>query len=233
LSPAVTDSNTQGVAKVAETNIEPTNQPKETVSGSSPEVTAQSPKPASKKSSRPQTPIAPVPVPSESPKAEESANKTEERPVAVVAATVQKTTEPAPGGEAIAQSDSRPPSPAPSLSPGESESSAGTVATIKPSNEVQKDSNDAQQITAVVSKKPSDADRKEAVRKQAIDSFHSGQQLIRESRNAEAMQALKQAVKLAPESADAWLRIAFLLEREGKLEEARRAFKEAKRFWSF
>jgi Flp pilus assembly protein TadD len=131
------------------------------------------------------------------------------------------------------QSDPRPPGPAPSLSSGESESSAGTVATIKPSIEVQKDSNDAQQITAVVPKKPSDADRKEAVRKQAIDSFHSGQQLIRESRNAEAMQALKQAVKLAPESADAWLRIAFLLEREGKLEEARRAFKEAKRFWSF
>jgi Tfp pilus assembly protein PilF len=47
------------------------------------------------------------------------------------------------------------------------------------------------------------------------------------------MQALKQTVKLAPESADAWLRIAYLLEREGKLDEARRAFKEAKKFWSF
>jgi Tfp pilus assembly protein PilF len=47
------------------------------------------------------------------------------------------------------------------------------------------------------------------------------------------MQAFKQAVKLMPGSADAWLRIAFLLEREGNLEEARRAFREAKKLWSF
>jgi Tfp pilus assembly protein PilF len=47
------------------------------------------------------------------------------------------------------------------------------------------------------------------------------------------MQAFKQSVKLMPGSADAWLRIAFLLEREGNLEEARRAFREAKKLWSF
>lgn len=82
-------------------------------------------------------------------------------------------------------------------------------------------------------KKLSESERKEEIRRQATESYRSGQQLIRESRNLEAMQAFKQAVKLMPGSADAWLRIAFLLEREGNLEEARRAFREAKKLWSF
>ena len=91
----------------------------------------------------------------------------------------------------------------------------------------------ATKVPTAAPKKLSEVERREEIRKQANESYHSGQQLIRESRNAEALQALKQSVKLVPESADAWLRIAYLLEREGKLEEARRAFKEAKKFWSF
>lgn len=91
----------------------------------------------------------------------------------------------------------------------------------------------AAKIPAASPKKLSEVDRREEIRRQATESFRSGQQLIRESRNAEAMQAFKQSVKLMPGSADAWLRIAFLLEREGNLEEARRAFREAKKLWSF
>ena len=53
------------------------------------------------------------------------------------------------------------------------------------------------------------------------------------SRDADAIKAFRQTVKLAPESADAWLRLAYLCEKEGKAEEALRAFKEAKRLWSF
>jgi Flp pilus assembly protein TadD len=91
----------------------------------------------------------------------------------------------------------------------------------------------ATKIPAGAPKKLSEAERKEEIRKQATESYRSGQQLIRESRNTEAMQAFKQSLKLMPGSADAWLRIAFLLEREGNLEEARRAFREAKKLWSF
>lgn len=91
----------------------------------------------------------------------------------------------------------------------------------------------ATKIPVGAPKKLSEAERREEIRKQATESYRSGQQLIRESRNTEAMQAFKQSVKLMPGSADAWLRIAFLLEREGNLEEARRAFREAKKLWSF
>ncbi len=91
----------------------------------------------------------------------------------------------------------------------------------------------ATKIPAGAPKKLSEAERREEIRKQATESYRSGQQLIRESRNTEAMQAFKQSLKLMPGSADAWLRIAFLLEREGNLEEARRAFREAKKLWSF
>ena len=53
------------------------------------------------------------------------------------------------------------------------------------------------------------------------------------SRDADAIKAFRQTVKLSPDSADAWLRLAYLCEKEGKTEEAMRAFKEAKRLWSF
>ena len=99
--------------------------------------------------------------------------------------------------------------------------------------EVNQVSKPASKVLAGAPKKLSEAERREEIRKQATESYRSGQQLIRESRNTEAMQAFKQSVKLMPGSADAWLRIAFLLEREGNLEEARRAFREAKKLWSF
>ena len=228
---------TQEAAKVGETTIETTtNQPKDVVSRPSTGATAESPKLASKKSSRSQS--APTstlsPPEAESKRSQEhSAKKAEEASVVVEAATLRKPMEPTPAIEASAQSASRLSGAAPSAAQVERDSSLGSGVTIKSSGEVARDFTDAQKTTAVAPKKLSDAERKEAVRKQANESYHSGQQLIRESRNAEAMQALKQTVKLAPESADAWLRIAYLLEREGKLDEARRAFKEAKKFWSF
>lgn len=227
----------QEAAKVGGTTFEAaTDQPKEAVSGSSKGDHAESPKLASKKSSRSQSPptSAASPTPTGSTQSEElSAKKAEELSVVVASAALPKPVEPTPATQAPAQSTEHPPEAAPSSSAVEPAPSPGPVGKIKPSVEVAKDFTEAQKIAVVAPKKLSDAERKEAVRKQANDSYHSGQQLIRESRNAEAMQALKQTVKLAPESADAWLRIAYLLEREGKLDEARRAFKEAKKFWSF
>lgn len=214
---------------VAETTA---SQPEDTVSGSSKdasrEVSAEVPKLAPKKSSRSQAPrnSAASPAVMESTKAEET-------PVVAAAAVFPKPLEPTRAAAAPAQFSPASSIVASSSSVSESDSSAGTFGATKPSVEVAKDSMEAQKIAAVVPKKLSEVERKEAVRKQANDSYHSGQQLIRESRNTEAMQALKQTVKLAPESADAWLRIAYLLEREGKLDEARRAFKEAKKFWAF
>ena len=214
----------------------PTNQPKDAVSGSTLDVSAESPKFASRKSSRAQATQTPVGSPKEmeSKKSEEtSGKKAEEQSVVVGAAALQKPLEATAAPEAPAPAASHPSGAAPSLAGVEPDSIPGPVLAIKPSVEVAKESVESQKVTIVAPKKLSDAERKEAVRKQANDSYQSGQQLIRESRNAEAMQALKQTVKLAPESADAWLRIAYILEREGKLDEARRAFKEAKKFWSF
>lgn len=82
-------------------------------------------------------------------------------------------------------------------------------------------------------KKQTEAQKREEIQKAAEQSYEAGLQFIRESRDADAIKAFRQTVKLAPESADAWLRLAYLCEKEGKTEEALRAFKEAKRLWSF
>ncbi len=111
--------------------------------------------------------------------------------------------------------------------------SAADSQVANPQTDVNQVGKPATKALSGAPRKLSEADRKEEIRKQATESYRSGQQLIRESRNTEAMQAFKQSVKLMPGSADAWLRIAFLLEREGNLEEARRAFREAKKLWSF
>ena len=88
-------------------------------------------------------------------------------------------------------------------------------------------------LSAADKKKQADAQKKEEVQRAAEQSYEAGLQFIRESRDADAIKAFRQAVKLAPDSADAWLRLAYLCEKEGKTEEALRAFKEAKRLWSF
>jgi Flp pilus assembly protein TadD len=107
------------------------------------------------------------------------------------------------------------------------------LLVTNPQTAVDQVAKSATKIPASAPKKLSESERREEIRRQATESYRSGQQLIRESRNTEAMQAFKQSVKLMPGSADAWLRIAYLLEREGNIEEARRAFREAKKLWSF
>ena len=124
-----------------------------------------------------------------------------------------------------------------SLNPGQPQAApiagAADAQVANAQTDVNQVSKPAAKVVAGAPKKLSEVERREEIRKQATESYRSGQQLIRESRNTEAMQAFKQSVKLMPGSADAWLRIAFLLEREGNLEEARRAFREAKKLWSF
>lgn len=233
-SPLVTAPD---ATKGGETVFErPANHPGEAVSKSSSDVSAESSKFVSKKSARVQS--APASVGSlketEVKKSEEpSEKKVEELSVVAGAAALPKPMEPTLATEALAPTATKPPEAASSTAGSKPDSIPEPVLPVKPLAEVAKDIAASQKVAIVAPKKLSDAERKEAVRRQANDSYQSGQQLIRESRNAEAMQALKQTVKLVPESADAWLRIAYLLEREGKLDEARRAFKEAKKFWSF
>ena len=88
-------------------------------------------------------------------------------------------------------------------------------------------------LTQSERKKQTEAQKREETQKAAEQSYEAGLQFIRESRDADAIKAFRQTVKLAPDSADAWLRLAYLCEKEGKTEEAMRAFKEAKRLWSF
>lgn len=88
-------------------------------------------------------------------------------------------------------------------------------------------------LSAADKKKQTEAQKREETQKAAEQSYEAGLQFLRESRDADAIKAFRQTVKLAPESADAWLRLAYLCEKEGKAEEALRAFKEAKRLWSF
>jgi Flp pilus assembly protein TadD len=88
-------------------------------------------------------------------------------------------------------------------------------------------------LSVAEKKKLADAQKREEVQRAAEQSYEAGLQFIRESRDADAIKAFRQTVKLSPDSADAWLRLAYLCEKEGKTEEAMRAFKEAKRLWSF
>jgi tetratricopeptide (TPR) repeat protein len=91
----------------------------------------------------------------------------------------------------------------------------------------------AGKLTQAERKKQTEVQKREETQRAAEQSYEAGLQFIRESRDADAIKAFRQTVKLAPDSADAWLRLAYLCEKEGKTEEAMRAFKEAKRLWSF
>jgi hypothetical protein len=122
--------------------------------------------------------------------------------------------------------------PEPAVAPAPSKSGTAPSASAKAGGKVTAQPGQPK-LSAAEKKKLSEAQKREEIQKAAEQSYEAGLQFIRESRDADAIKAFRQTVKLSPDSADAWLRLAYLCEKEGKTEEALRAFKEAKRLWSF
>ena len=62
-------------------------------------------------------------------------------------------------------------------------------------------------------------------------SLEAGRQLLREEQHESALKAFREAVRLNSNSAEAWMGIAFVSERNGNMKTAVEAFKEAKKLW--
>ena len=62
-------------------------------------------------------------------------------------------------------------------------------------------------------------------------SLEAGRQLLRDEQHESALKAFREAVRLNSNSAEAWMGIAFVSERNGNMKTAVEAFKEAKKLW--
>jgi len=104
---------------------------------------------------------------------------------------------------------------------------SSTVVSSKPAQAGEKVRAESQ----LEKKKALAATRRSETRFLAEASLEAGRQLLREEQHESALKAFREAVRLNSNSAEAWMGIAYVSERNGNMKTAVEAFKEAKKLW--